>query len=560
MQRMPPRALALLVVLAGWTMTPPAHAAPVFVTLGQTATSLNTQGQGGCSACSAVQYASTGASLYTFPYDGVITRWSFATGASVRDGQWVRARTFHPIDATHAQVMTQGLQASISTSSPTNTVVTTWDRIPAAAGDLLGGQFRSSGFIDDTRPVFYDNAAIGDIAGTMVSDPALGAVGTATGFGHNRVNISARFEHDTDHDGYGDGSQDLCPNDAAHSTTACSGTLFGTNLQTQWLYAGPCGVSYQCPRVQTQTSGGASTAAASDGVVVRWRMQAPAPGSYLIRILAPAAGGKFTISRSSDPVTVGADEALWTVPSRLSIPAGGYVALVPPSTAGQRWAAPAPSGAAWTSFSDATSGTVTLSFSVAGAYMYDADIEADADHDGYGDVTQDACPTNSLTQGACPPPGSPGSVDPSSNPGTTPGPGGGPPGDGAGGIPATTVAAVVSLRVRYARFTSGPHAIKRSGKRVRAGTAFIVKLSHSAKVQLTISRCRSKVGCSKTQRVQTVTRSLRTGATTLAYTGRYRSGGKRRTLPSGRYLVEASVLTAAGPAPQTKTARFVVVR
>jgi hypothetical protein len=29
-------------------------------------------------------------------------------------------------------------------------------------------------------------------------------------------------------------------------------------------------------------------------------------------------------------------------------------------------------------------------------------IEADADHDGFGDETQDLCPTNAATQGACP--------------------------------------------------------------------------------------------------------------------------------------------------------------
>jgi len=34
--------------------------------------------------------------------------------------------------------------------------------------------------------------------------------------------------------------------------------------------------------------------------------------------------------------------------------------------------------------------------------LLNADIEPDADHDGFGDETQDQCPTSASTQGACP--------------------------------------------------------------------------------------------------------------------------------------------------------------
>jgi hypothetical protein len=34
--------------------------------------------------------------------------------------------------------------------------------------------------------------------------------------------------------------------------------------------------------------------------------------------------------------------------------------------------------------------------------LANADIEPDADRDGFGDETQDACPINAATQGACP--------------------------------------------------------------------------------------------------------------------------------------------------------------
>jgi hypothetical protein len=34
--------------------------------------------------------------------------------------------------------------------------------------------------------------------------------------------------------------------------------------------------------------------------------------------------------------------------------------------------------------------------------LMNADVEGDTDHDGFGDETQDACPSNPFTQAACP--------------------------------------------------------------------------------------------------------------------------------------------------------------
>jgi len=48
--------------------------------------------------------------------------------------------------------------------------------------------------------------------------------------------------------------------------------------------------------------------------------------------------------------------------------------------------------------------TKTYGPSTPGGYQIDgsAVLEADADHDGFGDETQDQCPTNGSTQGPCP--------------------------------------------------------------------------------------------------------------------------------------------------------------
>jgi len=46
----------------------------------------------------------------------------------------------------------------------------------------------------------------------------------------------------------------------------------------------------------------------------------------------------------------------------------------------------------------------SVSFGTVGAFLLNlaATVEPDADHDGFGDETQDQCPTNAATQGPCP--------------------------------------------------------------------------------------------------------------------------------------------------------------
>lgn len=534
------RRLTLVVTLGVLVACPQASGAPVFTTLGQVATSANTAGLGGCSLCTAWQFASPGTAAYTFPYDGVITRWSVHTGQAISSaGQWARARTFHVTDSSHASVVSEGAQAAIAAPN-TNTTLTTWDRVPAAAGDVLGLELASSAFIDDTRPIYGDGAATGEVAGVASTDVAVGQTATATAVDSRRVNISARFEHDTDHDGFGDGSQDLCTNDPLHGNGACSGSLFASDLQGPYSIGGPC--SYQCARVQTATAGGVSTASATDGVVVRWRLQAPRPGTYLVRVISPAAGGGYTVTASSDPVTIGSDEALWTFSTRLPIPAGGYVAMLPPATASQQWLASPPAGAKWASFNDAPSGSIALSASVAGVSMYDADIEPDADHDGYGDVTQDACPADGTAQGACPPPASPGGTPLPADP-SVPQP----------------AARITSLRLRFSRFK-----VARNGRAIAAktpsGSSILVGMSAPARVRFTVRACRSKKGCARTRLVHRFTRSLRLGASSIAYSGRFRLKGRTRALTAGRYRLDAAVLPVSGAPAVTVARAFTVVR
>lgn len=282
--------------------------------------------------CTAVQRTTPPAGAYAFPHAGVLTRFSVRTGSSIATigGEWMKARTFRLGDATHARVISESAQVAITLPSTADVL-----------GPRPGGRRRGPSAVPGLR--------------------------------------SGRAR-----------SQDLYLGDAAHATTACSGALPGSDLQGAYKRLGfSCG--YNCARVQL-TSGGVSTSPAPDGVVVRWRLQAPVAGDYHVTILEPAPSGGFAFARVSDTVTIPADEALWTFPARLPIRAGGYVAFVPPPFAIRTTFQTMPAGATYANVNDAPVGSsTTISPGVAGAFLNDADIEPDADRDGHGDVTQDAC-------------------------------------------------------------------------------------------------------------------------------------------------------------------------
>jgi len=551
------RSLALVAAVAvvACAGAAPAAAAPVFTLVGQTAPG---EFNGGCPAvCSVVQRATSPAGAYALPYDGVLTRFSVRKGSSIATfgGEWMRARTFRLGDATHARVISESAQADLDPATP-STTQTFWDRISATAGDVLGAKFHTGAFIAETPHVFTATTTASDSAAADSTSPGPGvgedAVGTA--FPSLRVNVSARLEHDADHDGYGDGSQDLCLGDTAHATGACSGALFGSNLQGAYKQVGfSCG--YACARVQL-TSSGVSTSPAVDGVVVRWRLQAPTAGTYHIVILEPAAGGGFTFARVSDTVTIPADEALWTFPARLSIKAGGYVAFVPPPFAIEASFMTTPAGATYTNVAgDAAVGSSTpIPSGIAGAFLYDADIEPDADHDGYGDVTQDACPTNATTHGACPIPPPPASS-------VTP-------------LTATLTAFTVGNR-RFRVDRKGPvgRALRASSSsRPHPGTTLKATLSRAATVRFSVLRlstgvrkggtCRAgrpKKGdrrCTIRKTVHILSAALPAGAGS----GRYRRNGHIRALTAGRYRIDAAVVSAAGAVGKARSVTVTVVR
>lgn len=530
MSRLWPRAV-LLAIAGSETST----AAPP-QTLGQNPIST----EGGCTLCSVVQLSNSATpNTYVFPGDGVLTRARFYVGPVNEALDYAQARVFRKTGGASATVVSQGEKHDLS--SLTAGLHSFFERIPGKAGDVLGARFDTSPFIEAT-PHIFATASTSDEAGYLSTpaNPEVGDPFTSTPIANRRVNVSATFEPDEDGDGYGDTSQDLCPG-APVATTACSGTLLGSRLQGAYTTVGHT-CTYACLRIQA-TVDGASTAAPVDGVVVRWRLLAAPSGAYRIRVLGPTGGSTYSVLRSSAVESVvdsSPFKSITTVATRLPIPAGGYVALAPPLFTVQSFR-DSPPDSTYRQVNDGADGS-SIDFAgygppLAGEALYDADVEPDADGDGFGDVSQDACPADGSTQGACGPP---------PQPPTTP--------------------TIQGFRAVPGRFRVAARGAVISAKRAHPGTTLKLTLSEAAKVAFAVERrvdCRNAAKpkrCAPWKRVHSFARSLGAGAGSVRYSGRYRQRASRRSLVPGSYRIAAVATSPAGVSSATARTRMTVVR
>jgi hypothetical protein len=185
-----------------------------------------------------------------------------------------------------------------------------------------------------------------------------------------------------------------------------------------------------------------------------------------------------------------------------------------------------------------------------------ASLEPDLDHDGYGDETQDACPTVATTQGQCP---------------TGGGDGGG--GGGPGPTP-VEVAKVGSERLAPTSFPAAPSGPSAMSALRRYGTKVTFTLNQAASTRFTVKQARpgrraSRGRCvAPTRRNRTARRCTRfvtlrggftrtgnVGTNTFRFMGRI--AGKR--LKPGRYKLVATP-TANGQAGRPVSAAFRIIR
>jgi hypothetical protein len=134
----------------------------------------------------------------------------------------------------------------------------------------------------------------------------------------------------------------------------------------------------------------------SDGVITSWSFQASAaPPTLRFKLARPAGGNNFTIIGESD-VTTPTASTVSAFPIRISAHAGDVI--------GFRIAAIGHCGMNGTTNTlagvtgDPPVGSTTAYVTGPGQLDVAATLEADADADGFGDETQDACPADTAVQ------------------------------------------------------------------------------------------------------------------------------------------------------------------
>jgi hypothetical protein len=182
----------------------------------------------------------------------------------------------------------------------------------------------------------------------------------------------------------------------------------GSDLSPAPSSAGTCTPPTDpCTVANLALLGGGELSSPIDGVVVRWRARAsndePGGTPLRLRVIRPRAGGSFTaISSSTTREFPDSPMATETFATRQSIAAGDQIGLdvSPPS---KNMLINAASEATWGRWQPplADGETRAPSAVLTGESTFNADVEPDADGDGFGDETQDGCPGQPGSANGC---------------------------------------------------------------------------------------------------------------------------------------------------------------
>ena len=197
----------------------------------------------------------------------------------------------------------------------------------------------------------------------------------------------------------------------ALASPAQGATTVGSSLRVRANLFVRCNTS--CTAVQSARPGGAGIAIPDAGVLTRWRVRAATTGTVRLRILRREPGGGYTSIAIGDEVVLDrphqpGQDVLYEFPARIPVQAGDTIGLDRDSKAGGIFhsystdASYAVDDFAPRLKDDAKDARPTSS-STGRELLLNADIEKDEDGDGFGDETQDNCPTvaNDQTDKPC---------------------------------------------------------------------------------------------------------------------------------------------------------------
>ena len=160
--------------------------------------------------------------------------------------------------------------------------------------------------------------------------------------------------------------------------------------------------------VQGAPPAGTSYSAVSAGVITQWRFRATDLTQLKLKVLHyDGTGTSYTVKGASDTATAAAGVTS-TFSARVPMAVDDVLGVTAISA---NCVAALSAGAAgfWVAGDVAPGASAAFSISPTTAIPVAATVEPDADGDGYGDETQDLCPTQASTHGQCvtaPPPGS----------------------------------------------------------------------------------------------------------------------------------------------------------
>lgn len=183
------------------------------------------------------------------------------------------------------------------------------------------------------------------------------------------------------------------------AAAAQGATTVGSDL-SKAANASVCSSGIVCTYFTGDATTGAPVAVAPfDGVIVRWRAKAGSTAmATKLRTLRPAAAGNYTGVGSSDPVNL--DVGTTVLASRIPVLAGDVIGL-DNGTGAKLFSTPATTAAYYFTPSLGAFAHAPTNKQTSRELLVNADIERDADGDGYGDETQDLCPSDETRHTTC---------------------------------------------------------------------------------------------------------------------------------------------------------------
>jgi hypothetical protein len=332
--------------------------------------------------------------MYEAPFDGVITSWGSQGWFDSMGFKVVRmgvggAFTVLAADGPRAYTGSGGLQ-----TYPV--------RFPVRQGDVLAIQIPSFA----NALCFHGDT--GDAIGWNTGDIRPGSSSSVqSSRSDQKLPVQATIERDADGDGYGDATQDACPTDpSTHGQCPLPMTL-GKTFAPSMTSGGGCGGRTSIPLALSDPYDGVVYSAPTDGVITSWAFQGGdrVDGTVTLKTFRPVGGTSYRTLGEDGP-RVPAAGALVRYPTRLGVEQGDRIGLAVTGTVD--CGSGNGSGEQLVYLGNPAAGSTNSYFASPYSTELSAVLEADADGDGYGDTSQDLCPTDPSTQGACatpPPPG-----------------------------------------------------------------------------------------------------------------------------------------------------------